>query len=387
VLTRGARWCRNRSWAIGALLVSACATMTPSLRAAPTTDGLYEAFSPAPSLLNAARVEGALTAIALPHEWCNYGEVIGTFAARTGLRVNELDPLAGFGDELDAVRTADDDVEALAPDVIDVAQGFGARAKGEGLLASYKVATWDEIPAESKDADGAWSGGYFGVMAFEVNTGVIKDVPGDWSDLLGAVYRDSVALAGDPGTSGQGLLAVLAASLAASGSLDDPAAGVDFFRQLKLKGNLLERVANSETVASGETPIAIRATFNALRSSREAAAGGGPVIDVVIPATGRLAGVYAEGIGSQAISAHAPHPNAARLWQEFLFSDEGQNLWLDGFCHPIRYARMTADGRIPAERVADLPDIAGARFPSMDQLAAAREVVAVRWSDLGGPQD
>ena len=52
---------------------------------------------------------------------------------------------------------------------------------------------------------------------------------------------------------------------------------------------------------------------------------GNPPVDVVVPKTGVVAGVYV-----QAISAFAPHPNAAKLWMEYLYSDEGQLGWLEG---------------------------------------------------------
>jgi putative spermidine/putrescine transport system substrate-binding protein len=42
-----------------------------------------------------------------------------------------------------------------------------------------------------------------------------------------------------------------------------------------------------------------------------------------------VAGYYA-----QAISACAPHPDAAKLWMEFSYSDAGQLLLLKGFGTP-----------------------------------------------------
>ena len=42
-------------------------------------------------------------------------------------------------------------------------------------------------------------------------------------------------------------------------------------------------------------------------------------------------------------------PNAAKLWMEYLYSDEGQNIWLKGYCNPIRYDDMVARGVVPAE--------------------------------------
>jgi putative spermidine/putrescine transport system substrate-binding protein len=52
------------------------------------------------------------------------------------------------------------------------------------------------------------------------------------------------------------------------------------------------------------------------------------------------AGAVYGGYYVQAINKDAPHPAAARLWQEFLYSDEGQNLWLAGFARPVRQDAM-----------------------------------------------
>ena len=57
-------------------------------------------------LIKAAQAEGELTTIALPHSWCNYGEVIESFKTKYGIKVNELNPDAGSGDALSCVRRA-----------------------------------------------------------------------------------------------------------------------------------------------------------------------------------------------------------------------------------------------------------------------------------------
>jgi putative spermidine/putrescine transport system substrate-binding protein len=327
-----------------------------------------------PALIAAAQGEGTLTTIALPHDWCNYGEAIETFKTKYSLDINELDPNAGSGDEIEAIKANQDNPGPQAPDVIDVGLSFGPSAKEEDLLQPYKVATWDSIPDEAKDPDGYWWGDYYGVLAFEVNTAVVANVPQDWADLLKPEYAGQVALAGDPRVSNQAIQAVYAAALANGGSLDDPQPGLDFFAELNAAGNLLPGIANAATVAAGETPITIRWTYNALSNRDTTAASGGPDIEVVVPASGRFAGVYVQGI-----SAFAPHPNAAKLWQEFLFSDEGQNIWLKGYCHPIRYENLVETDAVPAEQLAKLPDVEGAVFPSLDQLNAASTLITENW--------
>ena len=162
----------------------------------------------------AAKAEGTLSTIALPHDWCGYGAVIDGFKAKyPEITVNELNPDAGSADEIEAIKANKDNKGPQAPDVIDVGLAFGPQAKAEGLTQPYKVATWDEIPAEVKDADGHWYGDYYGVMSFLVNTDLVENVPQDWADLLKPEYAGQVALAGDPRASNQAILAVLAAGM------------------------------------------------------------------------------------------------------------------------------------------------------------------------------
>ena len=172
-----------------ALSVSSRFTALASVAALALLAMATPAMADAPAeLVAAAKQEGQLTTIALPHDWCGYGEVIEGFKAKYGLAVNELNPDAGSGDEIEAIKANKGNTGPQAPDVIDVGLSFGPSAKAEGLLQPYKVATWDTIPDSAKDADGHWYGDYYGVLAFEVNTDIVKNVPQDWADLLGDDY-------------------------------------------------------------------------------------------------------------------------------------------------------------------------------------------------------
>jgi putative spermidine/putrescine transport system substrate-binding protein len=329
-------------------------------------------------LIAAAQAEGTLTTIALPHDWCNYGEVISTFSEKYGITMNELAPDAGSADELEAIRANQGSTGPQAPDVVDIGLAFGPDAKEEGLLQPYMVETWDDIPADAKDAEGYWYGDYYGVLAFEVNADVVENVPQTWADLLKPEYNGQIALAGDPRVSSQAISAVFASGLANGGSLDDAQAGLDFFAQLAESGNLVPVIAESGTVSSGETPITIRWTYNAL-ANRDANADIAD-IQVVVPSdSGRYAGVYVQGI-----SAYAPHPNAAKLWMEFLYSDEGQNIWLEGYCHPIRYEALVGADAVPQEQLDKLPDVEGAVFPTLEQIQAASELITTNWDSVVG---
>ncbi|MDE3029016.1 MAG: ABC transporter substrate-binding protein, partial [Paracoccaceae bacterium] len=324
------------------------------------------------TLYTAAKTEGQLTVIALPHDWCAYGDVISGFKAKyPGIAVNELNPDAGSGDEIQAIKANKNNKGPQAPDVIDVGLAFGPSAKAEGLIQPYRVATWSEIPDNVKDADGYWYGDYYGVMAFGVNKDLVKNAPKEWDDLLKPEYASSVALTGDPRSSNQAILAIMSAGASTGAALgkDSGAAGLKFFAELNKKGNFVPVAGKSGTIAQGATPIIAAWDYNLLawRDSLK----GNPPMDVVVPTKGGVAGVYV-----QAISAYAPHPNAAKLWMEYLYSDEGQNGWLKGYCHPIRFNAMSKAGTLPADLMAKLPpaaNYAAAAFPSVDEQDANKK--------------
>ncbi|MBD3803413.1 MAG: ABC transporter substrate-binding protein [Thioclava sp.] len=334
-------------------------------------------------LYAAAKEEGSLTTIALPHSWCNYAGVIEGFKQKyPGITVNELNPDAGSADELEAIRANKDNKGPQAPDVIDVGLSFGPAAKEEALIQPYKVSTWDTIPADAKDAEGYWYGDYYGVLSFAVNKDLVDNVPQDWSDLLKPEYANSVALAGDPRASNQAILGVLAAGVAAGGEPGKASgeAGLNYFAEMNKNGNFVPVIGKTGTLAQGATPIVIEWDYNAL-AGRDTL-NGNPPVDVIVPQSGVVAGVYV-----QAISAYAPHPNAAKLWMEYLYSDEGQLGWLEGYCHPIRFNDLSANGKVPQKMLDAMPPAEGyakAVFPSLDAQAANKEVVTGGWDSVVG---
>jgi putative spermidine/putrescine transport system substrate-binding protein len=331
----------------------------------------------------AAKKEGMLTTIALPHDWCGYGAVIEGFKKKyPDIKVNELNPDAGSADELEAIRANKDNKGPQAPDVIDVGLSFGPQAKKEGLIQPYKVSTWAEIPDTVKDAEGYWYGDYYGVMSFMVNKDLIDTMPTDWADLLKPEFKGAVALAGDPRASNQAILAVLGAGLGAGGKAGEDAGkkGLDYFAALNKAGNFVPVIGKAGTLAQGATPIVVMWDYNAL-AARDTL-NGNPPVEVVVPKTGVLAGVYV-----QAISAYAPHPNAAKLWMEYLYSDEGQAGWLKGYCHPARFNAMSKAGKIPADLLKALPPAEAyeaAYFPTLDEQAANKTAVTAGWDAVVG---
>jgi putative spermidine/putrescine transport system substrate-binding protein len=355
------------------LVAAACSGNGGTSSAKPTT----AAGGGMDALITAAKAEGALNVIALPHDWCNYGAMIDGFKAKyPGITVNENLPDGGSGDEIEAIKNTKGQTGPTVPDVIDVGIAFGESIKTDKLVQPYKVSTWDSIDGKFKDPDGYWYGDYGSILTFEINKTAVANSPADWADLLKPEYANKVALAGDPRVSSQAYNAVWAAALANGGSLDNAQPGLDFFKQLKTAGNLVPTIAKPGTIDQGATPITIRWAYNAL--AHKDAAAGNPVIDVVVPKTGRFLGVYIQGI-----SAYAPHVNAAKLWMEYLYSDEGQANWIKGYCNTTRLADLKARG-VSSDLIAKLPDITGAVYPTSAQATAAKTLITGQWDAVVG---
>jgi putative spermidine/putrescine transport system substrate-binding protein len=101
---------------------------------------------------------------------------------------------------------------------------------------------------------------------------------------------------------------------------------------------------------------------------------------VAIPPNAAVAGYY-----YQAINKDAPHPAAARLWQEFLYSDEGQNLYLQGGARPVRADSMVSKGTIDQAAFDLLPPVNGAAtIVTVEQNQAATKYLEANWAKAVG---
>jgi putative spermidine/putrescine transport system substrate-binding protein len=319
-------------------------------------------------LIAAAQEEGELNVIALPPDWANYGTMIETFAEKYGIEVNSAQPDASSQDEINAANQLRG--QDRAPDVFDL--GSNVALRNTDLFAPYKVATWDDIPDALKDPGGLWVSDYGGYMSIGYDAGSVP-APTSVSDLLKPEYRGKVALNGNPTQAAAGFNGVMMAALANGGSGDDIAPGVEFFRQLKEAGNFLPVDPTPATIASGQTPVVI--DWEYLNVAQTAALAGQRDWKLVVPEGAAVGAFYV-----QAINKDAPHPAAARLWQEFLYSDEGQNIWLQGFARPVRIDAMMAAGTADQAAVANLPEVKGEpTFLTQDQLAAQQQYLLEHW--------
>lgn len=315
----------------------------------------------------AAKAEGALNVIALPRDWANYGEIIDLFKERyPEIEVTEQSPDASSAEEIQAAET--NKGLDTAPDVFDV--GLTVALQSTDQFAPYKVQAWDDIPEALKEPSGLFVGDYGGYMSIGYDSSKFA-APESLEDLLKPEYKGAVALNGDPTQAGAAFAAVGLATVQSGGTLDDFQPGVDFFADLQKAGNLLKVDVTTATVASGETPVVfdwdyLNATHTADNPDWKT---------VVLPGTG-YAGYY-----NQAINIDAPHPAAARLWQEFLYSDEAQNLWLKGGARPVRADAMEAAGTIDADLYGALPAVPEETLvPTEEQSTAAGELLGSVWA-------
>lgn len=328
-------------------------------------------FGDLAALEEAAKAEGQLNVIALPRDWANYGEILDLFAEKyPEITINEASPDASSAEEIQAAETnAGLDT---APDVFDL--GLTVALQNTKQFAPYQVAGWDDIPAELKEPSGLFVGDYGGYMSIGYDSAKYAE-PASLDALLGADYKGAVAINGDPTQAGAAFAAVGLATVQSDGTLDDFQPGIDFFQQLNQAGNLLKVDVTTATVTSGETPVVF--DWDYLNAAHTADNPNWKT--VILPGTG-YAGYY-----NQAINVDAPHPAAARLWQEFLYSDEVQNLWLKGGARPVRAEAMADAGTIDQKLFDALPEAPeDTVVPTEEQSTNAGTLLGEKWAAAVG---
>ncbi len=325
--------------AAATMAATAAATAPPASAAASAP-----AMADLTSFITAAKAEGRIYQTGIPPEWVNYQAIFDLWTQKYGIPIDGTATEGEYssGQELDSIKNTG------KPDVGDVGLVFARQAKDQSLSAPYKHSHWDDIPDVAKDADGYWCANYWGAQAFVVNTDAVRIPITDWKDLLDPSLKNAIGIDGDPNKANDSFFAVWSAAIGNGGGVDDIGPGVDFLNKLQQIGNLTPARASDANILKGEVKVAIKWDYLGLAVRDKAA--GAPNITVTIPASGSLASPYAD-----IIAAKAPHPNAAKLWQEHVYSDEAQLLFLAGYAHPIRFDALQKAGLIPADLAAKLP--------------------------------
>jgi putative spermidine/putrescine transport system substrate-binding protein len=326
------------------------------------------------ALVAAAKKEGQLNVITLPSNWANYGTIMSAFKAKYGINITDANPEGSSAQELQAVTQLKG--QSTAPDVVDVGGSFAAEGEQKGLWAPYEVQSWSDIPTAAKASNGDYYADYGGYVAIGYDPAKVKVAPTSFKSLLTGSYKNQVAIDGSPAQTGSAFAAVYAAALANGGSFANIAPGVSYFKQLKAAGNFNPVEGTPATVQSGETPILVWWDY-LLNSEVKTVV---KDLKIVIPTDGVYAGYY-----DQAISASAPDPAAARLWEEFLYSTDGQNLFLEGSTRPIELPTLVSNGSVNAAANAALPAVPGSstlQLPTIAQQTTAGSVVDQQWPSV-----
>lgn len=325
------------------------------------------------TLISHAKSEGQLQAIGIPPEWADYADILAGYTSHYGVPISyKVEAEYSSAQELVVFKNS---IQHPHGDIGDVGFKFGPTAIQQGLITPYVHSKWSDIPANLKDPNGYWCTEYYGAMAFVVNTDLVKNPPTSFAQLLSGNYKNMIGIDGDPRQANDAFLAVFSASLANGGSLDNIQPGIDFFAKLKKNGNFTAARSSIANISKGEVAIAVMWDYLGLGFRDQLK--GKPNIQVSIPTDASIAGPYVS-----IVNKTAPHPFAARLWIEYIFSDEGQLYYLKGYAHPARYQALVAANKVPSDLAAKLPpasQYANIQFPSLNQLNSASTLVTQNW--------
>lgn len=327
------------------------------------------------ALIKAAKKEGTLNVIALPTNWANYGAQLKTFHKLYGIKIHSDNPSGTSAQEIQAIKSLKG--RSSAPDVVDVGLPFASAAKSQKLLAPYKVATWMNIPKNQKAKDGSYYQDYGGFISFGCNMNLLGSTPcpTTWKALKSPKYHNDIDLNGSPLSANAALSGVWAAGVNNGGSAKNIKPGVDFFKQLMSIGNFNSTDCNAASIIATSCPITLN--WDYLNSAKAWGLSGSTHWKVVDPQGIPFGGFYA-----QAVSRYAPHPAAARLWEEFLYSVKGQNIWLKGGARPVELAAMIAAktaNKKALKALPKVPNLSKAVIPTTAQGNAAAAYLASNW--------
>jgi putative spermidine/putrescine transport system substrate-binding protein len=356
------------------------------------------------ALVKAAKKEGKLALITTPRDWANYGAIHDAYEKAFGVKVTVDNPDGSSQYEIDTMKTAP---KSKQPDSIDIGPLVVAQLTPPGgtpLSSPYKVINWNDIPKAAKDPNGLWYGNYGGKLAIVYNT-TLATAPTKASDFAKPEYKGIVGITGDPTSSNQAFMSLLAASIGNGGSknLSDVTKGLELFKAVKTQAPIVK--VNTTNLATGVAKLGFMWDFNAL-GIVPAAKAAGLDLKFVYPSDFVLqAPPYIN-----AVNAKSPNCANARLWQEFVYSQNkgktaaeltaadlklsgsklfakmqgGQNYFQQSGADPIMSAAM-------AKKKLLLPSLLDFKVPStakvvgpatISDVLAAREQVIALWASL-----
>jgi len=356
------------------------------------------------NLVKAAKKEGKLALITTPRDWANYGAIFDAYEKAFGVKISVDNPDGSSQYEIDTMKTAP---KSRQPDSIDIGPLVVAQLTppgGKPLSSPYQVINWKDIPATAKDASGLWYGNYGGKLAIVYNT-ALPVVPTKAKDFTNPAFKGVVGITGDPTSSNQAFMSLLAASIGNGGekTLADVSKGLALWKEIKAAAPIVK--VNGTNLVTGTAKVGFMWDFYALATVPAAKAAGVNLkfaypTDYVLQAPPYI----------NAINAKSPNCANARLWQEFVYSQNkgktaadltaadlklpgsklfalmqgGQNYFQQSGADPIMSKAM-ATKKLLVPSLLDFKVSPTAKIVStatISDVLAAREQVIASWASL-----
>ncbi|MEE0751929.1 ABC transporter substrate-binding protein [Frisingicoccus sp.] len=314
-------------------------------------------------IIEKAKAEGKVESVGMPDSWANWG--LTWQDLKDEYAIDHADTDMSSSEELQMFKT---EGENGTKDIGDVGFAFGQQAIDEDLVQGYKTSYWDSVPDWAKAEDGKWMVAYTGATTFLTNTEQVENVPTSWADIKAGDYK--VAL-GDIG-GGTAQAAVIASAYAFGGDLNNLDPAFEFWTELAEAGRINTLDILQQNFETGEIAVGVIWSYTAVPYKDQITQ---YKMEATIPSDGSVMSGYAS-----VINKYAPHPHAAALAREWIFSDAGQ-------------ANLAKAGAIPTRTDVEIPaEIEEATFAKADYAnaipmedaeayAAACETVKTRWEE------
>ncbi|WP_422114713.1 extracellular solute-binding protein [Brachybacterium sp. UNK5269] len=361
-----------RTSAVGAGSLAALSVLAACGGSSPAAE--REIGSSLDEIAELAKQEGKVQLIAYPEDWANYKGHFEQFQAKYGVDTPVDSPDASSAEELQAVKNLKG--TDAQPDVLDIGYSFTSAAIAQDLIEPYKPSNFDAIPDNLKHPEGMWVGAYYGALSIGVDENDVP-LPASFADLKKPEYKGKVALPGDPRQGASSIATVFAAALANGGSLDDIQPGIDYFAELAELGNLVVINGVANGLATGQASVVFDWNYNFI-GIEQTMADSGVALTHFVPEDGVYGNYYA-----QPVTTNSPQPNAARLWVDWLTSDEGAEQYALGGAVPARFPELSAAGKLSDEALSMLPDpgvLEKIELPTPEQGEAAGAIIAKNWA-------
>ncbi|PAK12525.1 ABC transporter substrate-binding protein [Burkholderia ubonensis] len=306
---------------------------------------------------SAADAEDTAICYNCPPEWADWAAQIAAIKQKTGIRVPFDNKNSG-----QAIAQLIAEQKSPVADVVYLGVSSAFQAKDKGVIAPYKPAHWNDIPANLKDPQGYWFAIHSGTLGFFVNKDALdgKPVPRSWADLLKPEYKGMVGYL-DPSSAFVGYAGAVAVNQALGGSLDNFKPALDWFKKLKANAPIVPKQTAYARALSGEIPVLLAYDFDAYRAKYKDNAN----VEFVIPQEGTIAVPYV-----MSLVKGAPHDANGRKVLDFVLSDEGQKLWANAYLRPVRTQALGAD---VASKFLPASDYARAKAVDFGKMAAGQQ--------------